>query len=80
VEYAQKLLEQIGLEGRRVQMINLSSAMGGQFAFSIAELTAEIKQMGANPLNATNFAIDASLSGNGGHGDALPTEVSVTQE
>jgi coenzyme F420-reducing hydrogenase delta subunit len=44
------LLEQIGLQGRRVQMINLSSAMGGQFAFSIAELTAEIKQMGANPL------------------------------
>jgi len=32
-------------------MINLSSAMGGQFAFSIAELTAEIKQLGANPLN-----------------------------
>ncbi len=51
MEYAQKLLEQIGLQGRRVQMINLSSAMGGQFAFSIAELTAEIKQMGANPLN-----------------------------
>ena len=31
-------------------MINLSSAMGGQFAFSAAELTAEIKQMGPNPL------------------------------
>lgn len=46
----QKLLTQIGLEGRRVQMINLSSAMGGQFAFSAAELTAEIKQMGPNPL------------------------------
>jgi hypothetical protein len=46
------LLEQIGLEGRRVQMINLSSAMGGQFAFSAAELTAEIKQLGPNPLNA----------------------------
>ena len=50
MEYAQKLLEQIGLQGRRVQMINLSSAMGGQFAFSIAELTAEIKQLGPNPL------------------------------
>jgi hypothetical protein len=33
-------------------MINLSSAMGGQFAFSVAELTAEIKQMGPNPLKA----------------------------
>jgi hypothetical protein len=33
-------------------MINLSSAMGGQFAFSVAELTAEITQMGPNPLKA----------------------------
>ncbi len=39
------------MQGRRVQMINLSSAMGGQFAFSIAELTEEIKQLGPNPLN-----------------------------
>jgi hypothetical protein len=54
-------------------MINLSSAMGGQFAFSIAELTAEIKQLGPNPLNIAN-------SINGGHGDALPTEVSAAQE
>jgi coenzyme F420-reducing hydrogenase delta subunit len=43
-------LEQVGLEGRRVQMINLSSAMGGQFAFSAAELTAEIERLGPNPL------------------------------
>ncbi len=50
MEYISQLLEQIGLEGRRVQMINLSSAMGAQFAFSAAELTAEIKQMGPNPL------------------------------
>jgi len=44
------LLEQIGLEGRRVQMINISSAMGGQFAWSAAELTEEIRRMGPNPL------------------------------
>jgi len=50
VEYARKLLEEIGLEGRRVQMINISSAMGGQFAWSAAELTEEIRQMGSNPL------------------------------
>ena len=52
----QKLLEHIGLEGRRVQMINLSSAMGGQFAFSAAELTAEIERMGPNPLGAKRKA------------------------
>jgi coenzyme F420-reducing hydrogenase delta subunit len=31
-------------------MINLSAAMAGQFAWSAAEITAEIKQMGPNPL------------------------------
>jgi coenzyme F420-reducing hydrogenase delta subunit len=44
------MLDAIGLEGRRVQMINISSAMGGQFAWSAAELTEEIKQLGSNPL------------------------------
>jgi coenzyme F420-reducing hydrogenase delta subunit len=31
-------------------MINISSAMGAQFAWSAAELTADIKRMGPNPL------------------------------
>jgi coenzyme F420-reducing hydrogenase delta subunit len=44
------LLEEIGLEGERIQMLNVSSAMGSQFAISAAELTEEIKQMGPNPL------------------------------
>jgi F420-non-reducing hydrogenase iron-sulfur subunit len=43
-------LEEIGLEGRRIQMINISSAMGGQFAWSAAELTEEVKRLGASPI------------------------------
>jgi hypothetical protein len=31
-------------------MINVSAAMGGQFAWSAAELTEEIRQMGSSPL------------------------------
>jgi len=31
-------------------MINLSSAMGGQFAWSAAEFTEEIRRLGPNPL------------------------------
>lgn len=50
MEYVQRLLDEIGLNGRRIQMINLSSAMGGQFAFAAAEMTAEIKNIGPNPL------------------------------
>jgi coenzyme F420-reducing hydrogenase delta subunit len=47
---ARKLLEDIGLEGQRLQMINISSAMAGQFAFAAAEITAEIERIGPNPL------------------------------
>jgi coenzyme F420-reducing hydrogenase delta subunit len=31
-------------------MINLSAAMGGQFAWAAAEMVAEIKRIGPNPL------------------------------
>jgi coenzyme F420-reducing hydrogenase delta subunit len=50
IEYSQKLLEDIGLEGRRIQMVNISSAMGGQFAWTAAEFTEEIRRLGPNPL------------------------------
>ena len=50
VEYMQRLLEEIGLNGRRIQMINLSAAMAGQFAYAVAEMTAEIQGIGPNPL------------------------------
>jgi F420-non-reducing hydrogenase iron-sulfur subunit len=56
VEYVRQILEQIGLGGQRIQMINLSSAMGGQFAFSAAEMTAEIKRLGPNPLGRIGSA------------------------
>ncbi len=50
MEYTRELLEDIGLEGQRLQMINISSAMAGQFAFAAAEITAEIQRIGPNPL------------------------------
>ncbi len=31
-------------------MINVSAAMAGQFAFSAAEMTEEIKRLGPNPI------------------------------
>jgi len=47
-------------------MINISSAMGGQFAFAAAEITAEIKRMGPNPLrrdvvSSADAGIDPAL-------------------
>ena len=34
-------------------MINISAAMGAQFAWSAAEFTEEIRQLGPNPLKKT---------------------------
>ena len=45
-----ELIEKIGLEGQRIQMINVSAAMGGQFAFSAADMTEEIRRLGPSPI------------------------------
>ena len=52
VEYVQKLLVEIGLEAKRIRMVNLSSAMGNQFALSTTEMFEEIKEIGPNPLKS----------------------------
>jgi F420-non-reducing hydrogenase iron-sulfur subunit len=50
VEYAHKLLEEIGLESKRLEMVNLSAAMGAKFAETATRYTEEIRQLGPNPL------------------------------
>ena len=57
MEHTRQLIEEIGLEGQRLQMINVSAAMGGQFAFAAAELTSEIEHLGPSPFRM--------ISGNG---------------
>ena len=65
MEQTRKLLERIGLEGQRLQMINLSSAMAGQFAFAAAELTAEVRRLGPSPLRRMPQAAEASQESGG---------------
>jgi len=50
VEHVQTLLEEIGLEGDRVRMYNLSSGEGPTFAAYAKEMTDQIKSLGPNPL------------------------------
>lgn len=59
MKYARNLMDEIGLDGRRIQMINVSAAMGGQFALSAAEFTDEIIQLGPNPLKGAVPSEDA---------------------
>jgi coenzyme F420-reducing hydrogenase delta subunit len=51
VEHVKTLLEEIGLEGERVRMYNLSSGEGPTFAAYAKEMTELIQALGPNPLN-----------------------------
>jgi coenzyme F420-reducing hydrogenase delta subunit len=46
VEYVKKLLAEAKIESERLEMYNLSSAMGGRFAEIVAEMTDRIKGLG----------------------------------
>ena len=46
----QDVLKNIGLEPERVQMFNLSSAEGPQFAQFCTEFSAKIAELGPSPL------------------------------
>jgi F420-non-reducing hydrogenase iron-sulfur subunit len=50
VEYAKRLLDQIGLGADRLEMHFVSSAMGREFAEITTEMTERIKQLGPSPL------------------------------
>ena len=50
VEQAQKILDTIGIGAERAKMFNLSSSEGPRFAQYATEFTAEITELGPNPL------------------------------
>jgi len=51
VEYVRTLLEEIGMEGDRVRMYNLSSGEGPMFAAYAKEMTKHIRSLGPSPIN-----------------------------
>ncbi len=50
MKYVAGLLDQIGLGGERVSMVNLSSAMGAQFAETVTGIVEKIQELGPNPI------------------------------
>ena len=50
VTKVKELLAEVGLEPERVEMYNMSSAMGAKFAQSATEFTERIKLLGPNPV------------------------------
>jgi coenzyme F420-reducing hydrogenase delta subunit len=51
VNYTKKLLEEVGLEPERLEMFNMSAAMGPRFAEVAQEFTERIRELGPSPLN-----------------------------
>jgi F420-non-reducing hydrogenase iron-sulfur subunit len=64
MKYVAELLDQVGLGGGRVAMVNLSSAMGAQFAQTVTEMTEKVREWGPNPLHEAH-----NRNTNGGHDD-----------
>ncbi len=46
VAYVKRLLSEVGIEPERIDMFNLSSAMGGRFAEIVEEMTERVKELG----------------------------------
>jgi F420-non-reducing hydrogenase iron-sulfur subunit len=49
VNHVKRLLSEVGIEPERVEMYNMSSAMGVRFAEVATEFTQRIKELGPNP-------------------------------
>ncbi len=52
VEHVSRILGEVGIESGRVRMVNLSSAMGQDFARIVTEFTEQVRKLGPSPLIA----------------------------
>lgn len=56
VEYVKRTLKDLGIEPERVEMFNLSSAMGPRFAEIANEMTEKIRNLGPSPVKIDRAA------------------------
>jgi coenzyme F420-reducing hydrogenase delta subunit len=73
VDHVKDLLAELGIEPERVEMYNMSSAMGAKFAEVATEFTERIKQLGPSPVHRGDKApVDAAREALGA--TALPAD------
>jgi|YelNatPaOPRAMG01_1025707.scaffolds.fasta_scaffold07967_2 coenzyme F420-reducing hydrogenase delta subunit len=58
VKQVKEILRSIGMDPERVEMFNLSSAMGVRFAEIAREMTERIKKLGPSPLKGKGKPVD----------------------
>ncbi len=62
VQHAKKLLDEIGFGGDRLEMYNMSAAMGPRFAAVAREMVEKIKKLGPSPLKQPKQKKDGDVS------------------
>jgi coenzyme F420-reducing hydrogenase delta subunit len=60
IDHVKDLLTEVGIEPERVEMYNMSSAMGAKFAEVATEFTARIKALGPNPVKRAGVDVHAA--------------------
>ena len=58
VNYTKGILDAIGVGGNRLEMYNMSAAMGQRFAEVATEMTERIRSLGSNPARRKNAAAE----------------------
>ena len=76
INHVKDLLTELGMEPERVEMYNMSSAMGAKFADIATEFTARIKALGPNPVKRKGVDVHAAAREALG-GVALPDDAAV---
>lgn len=61
VNYTKKLIQEVGLEPERLEMFNMSAAMGPRFAEVAREFVDRIRQLGPSPLNK-NYRVQSNAA------------------
>ena len=79
VDYVKTLLPEVGLEPERVEMYNMSSAMGARFAEVATEFTERIKQLGPNPLRRHGLSPHAAAR-DAAKGFAMPDSPATSEK
>jgi F420-non-reducing hydrogenase iron-sulfur subunit len=73
IDHVKDLLAELGIEPERVEMYNMSSAMGAKFAEVATEFTQRIKELGPNPVKREGVSPHAAAREALG-GVAMPDE------
>ena len=61
MDYTKKLLEEVGINPERLEMFNMSAAMGPDFARTVDEFTDKIKALGPSELKTQAAGVKAPL-------------------